>query len=117
MSTEQQMQQGLEHLPMWVLILVAVAGLVGEMRQADVPGIAMAEIIKRVLLRFGSSALFGMAALMVSMYFWNNVYLAGGIAIGTGLLGADIVGGIYARWLAKRAGVCDVPKPDRDDRA
>lgn len=109
MSTEQQMQQGLAELPTWLLILVALAGLVGEMRQADVPGVAMAEIIKRVLLRFGSSALCGMAALLAGMYWWNNVYLAGAVAIGVGLLGADIVGGIYARYLAKRAGLGGVP--------
>lgn len=105
MSTEQQMQQGLADLPTWLLILVALAGLVGEMRQADVPGVAMVEIIKRVALRFGSSALFGMAALMVGMAWWNNAYLAGAAGIGIGLLGADIVGGIYARYLAKRAGL------------
>ncbi|MDF2076623.1 phage holin family protein [Pseudomonas mendocina] len=108
MSTEQQIQQGLAELPTWLLILVALAGLVGEMGRADLPGIAMAEIIKRVMLRFGSSALCGMAALLAGMYYWNNVYLAGAVAIGVGLVGADIVVGIYARYIAKRAGV-DVP--------
>jgi hypothetical protein len=105
MSTEQQMQQGLADLPTWLLILVALAGLVGEMRQADMPGVALAEIIKRVLLRFGSSALFGMAALMLAMYLWQDPYLAGAFGISIGLIGADIVGGIYSRWLAKKAGV------------
>lgn len=115
MSTEQQMQQGLADLPTWLLVLVALAGLVGEMRQADVPGVAMGEIIKRVLLRFGSSALFGMAALLLAMALWQNPYIAGGLAIGIGLLGADITGAIYARWLAKKVGVCDLPtKPDSD---
>ncbi|WP_395503058.1 phage holin family protein [Ectopseudomonas mendocina] len=109
MSTEQQIQQGLAELPTWLLILVALAGLVGEMGRADLPGIAMGEIIKRVLMRFGSSAFCGMAALLAGLYYWNNVYLAGAVAIGVGLVGADIVVGIYARLLAKRAGVCDVP--------
>lgn len=118
MSTEQQMQQGLEHLPTWLLVLVALAGLVGEMRQADLPGVAMSEIIKRVLLRFGSSALFGMATLLLALALWKDPYVAGALAIGVGLLGADITGAIYARWLAKKVGVCDVPsKPDRDGAA
>lgn len=97
----------LADLPTWMLILVALAGLVGEMRQADVPGVAMGEIVRRVALRFGSSALFGMVALMIALWAWADPYLAGALGIGTGLIGADIAGGIYARWLAKRAGVCD----------
>ena|SRR3990167_5657161 len=108
MSTEQQMQQGLAELPTWLLILVAVAGLVGEMRQADMPGVAMGEIIKRVLLRFGSSALFGMATLLLTLAIWSDIYIAGGLGIVVGLLGADIAGALYTRYLAKNAGVCDV---------
>ena len=53
MATENQ---ALADLPTWLLILVALAGLVGEMRQADVPGVALGEILRRVVLRFGSSA-------------------------------------------------------------
>ena len=109
MSTEQQMQQGLAELPIWLLILVGLAGLVGEMRQADIAGATLMEIIRRVVLRFGSSAGFGMAALMLAWWAWHDVYLAGGLAIGVGLLGADIAGALYARWLAKRAGVCELP--------
>lgn len=116
MSTEQQMQQGLAELPTWLLILVATAGLVGEMRQADVAGVTLVVIIKRVLLRFGSSAGFGMAALMLAWWAWHDVYLAGGLAIGVGLLGADIAGALYARWLAKRAGICEVPAASTDQQ-
>lgn len=101
----------LADLPTWMLILVALAGLVGEMRQADVPGVAMGEIVRRVALRFGSSALFGMVALMIALWAWGDPYLAGALGIGTGLIGADIAGGIYARWLAKRAGLGDTPDP------
>jgi hypothetical protein len=108
MSTEQQMQQGLADLPTWLLILVAVAGLVGEMRQADMPGVAMGEIIKRVALRFGSSALFGMATLLLAWALWGDIYIAGALGIVVGLLGADIAGALYTRYLAKNAGVCDV---------
>lgn len=105
MSAETDATRALVDLPIWMLVLVALAGLVGEMRQADVSGVAMGEIVRRVLLRFGSSALFGMVALMMSLWAWGDPYLAGAFGIGTGLIGADVAGGIYSRWLAKRAGV------------
>jgi hypothetical protein len=110
MSTEQQT---LADLPTLVLILVALAGLVGELRQADKAGLAWGELLKRVLLRFGSSALFGMATLMFVYWLKQDYLLAGALAIGVGLIGADVAGGIYARYLAKKAGVCDVPGTDR----
>jgi len=102
-------QQAITDLPTWLLLLIALAGLVGEMRQADVPGVAMAEIIKRVMLRFGSSALFGMATLLLTLALWGDVLVAGGLGIVIGLLGADIAGALYTRYLARRAGVCDLP--------
>lgn len=111
MATEQQVQQTLADLPTWLLLLVAVAGLVGEMRQADLPGVAMGEILRRVLLRFGSSALFGMATLLLVLSIWGDPYVAGALGIVVGLLGADIAGALYARWLAKKAGICEAPAP------
>lgn len=102
MQTESQT---LADVPLLLLLLVAVAGLVGEMRQADVPGVATGEIVRRVVLRFGSSALFGMASLMLAMWWWNNLMVAGGVGIIVGLLGADIAGALYARWAAKKAGI------------
>nr|NIU61818.1 pyocin R2, holin [Stutzerimonas stutzeri] len=48
MSTEQQVQQSLADLPTWLLILVALAGLTGEMWRADAAGMAVGELIKRV---------------------------------------------------------------------
>lgn len=109
MATENQ---ALADFPTWLLILVALAGLVGEMRQADVPGVALGEILRRVVLRFGSSALFGMATLLLALTVWHDPYVAGGLGIVIGLLGADIAGALYTRWLAKRAGVCEVPVHD-----
>lgn len=102
--------KALTDLPMWVLLLVAFAGLVGEMRQADLAGVTMGEIIKRVLLRFGSSALFGMATLMLALALGGNTLVAGALGIVVGLLGADVAGALYERWLAKRAGVCEVKR-------
>lgn len=106
MPTSQQVQQSLADLPTWLLIFVALAGLVGEMRQADKHGLVMSEVLKRVALRFGSSALFGMAASLGVLSLWSDdVYLACAVGIGVGLIGADIAGGLYARFLAKRAGI------------
>ena len=69
MSTEQQVQQSLADLPYWLLILVALAGLTGEMWRADAAGMAIAVLIKRVLLRFGASAVFGLATVMLGISF------------------------------------------------
>lgn len=107
MQTEQQT---LADVPTLVLILVAIAGLVGEMRQADVPGVAMAEILKRVALRFGSSTLFGMATMLVLLALQQGAYMAGAAGIIVGLLGADIAGALYTRWLAKRAGLGEMER-------
>lgn len=107
MAIEQSTQSALEAMPTWLLILVALAGLVSEMRQADVPGVATSELVKRVMLRFGSSALFGMATLLLSLSIWPMPYFAGALGILVGLLGADIAGALYTRWLAKKAGLED----------
>ena len=106
MSTEQQMQQSLADLPAWMLILVALAGLTGEMWRAEAAGVAVGVLVKRVLLRFGSSALFGVSMLMFVYWLKQDYMLAGAV----GLIGADIAGGIYARYLAKKAGVCNVER-------
>lgn len=102
MPTEHQ---SLADIPMWAVILIALAGLAGEMRQAEMAGITLGEIFRRVLLRWFSSALFGMATLLLVLTMTRNPVLAGALGIVVGLLGADIAGGLYSRWLAKRAGV------------
>jgi len=115
MSTEQQTQAVLADMPTWLLIAVALAGLVGEMRQADAAGLSAGELVKRVVLRFGSSAMFGMATLMLVYWLKQDYMLAGALAIPVGLLGADLAGGLYARYLAKRAGVELPAVPERDN--
>ncbi len=109
--------QALADVPTFVLILVALAGLVGEMRQADVPGVALAEILKRITLRFGSSTLFGMATLLILLALDQPAYMAGAGGIITGLLGADIAGAFYTRYLAKRAGLGDLERRRQADGA
>lgn len=102
MPTEHQ---SLADIPMWAVILIALAGLAGEMRQAEMAGITLGEIVRRVLLRWSSSAMFGMATLLLVLSMTRNPVLAGGLGIVVGVLGADIAGGLYSRWLAKRAGL------------
>jgi len=102
MQTESQT---LADVPLMLLLLIAVAGLVGEMRQADVPGVTTGEIVRRVLLRFGSSAMLGLGTLFLFMWWTNDLLLSGGIGIISGVIGADIVGAIYSRYAARKAGI------------
>jgi hypothetical protein len=115
MSTETQVQQSLAELPLWLLLLIGLAGLVGEMRQADKAGLVAGELVKRVVVRFGSSALFGMATLMFVYWLKQDYMLAGALGIAAGLLGADLAGALYSRYLAKRLGLGDVPPVAHND--
>lgn len=91
-------------VPLMLLVFVALAGMAGELRQADMPGVTYAEIIKRVCLRFSSSALFGMATLMLAQAIWANLMISGALGIVVGLLGADVAGALYSRAIARRIG-------------
>lgn len=109
MTTEQQVQQSLADLPTWLLILVALAGLTGEMWRADAAGMAVGELVKRVALRFGASAIFGLATMLLAMGWGSSMLTAGALGSVVACLGADMASGLYSRWLARKAGVCDVP--------
>lgn len=91
-------------VPLMLFVFVALAGMAGELRQADLPGVTSGEIIKRVCLRFLSSALFGMATLMLSQAIWGNFMISGALGIVVGLLGADVAGALYSRAIARRIG-------------
>lgn len=109
MSTEQQVQQSLADLPTWLLILVALAGLTGEMWRADAAGMAVGVLIKRVLLRFGASAMFGIATVLFATAWGSSLSAAAALGSVVACLGADVASGLYERWLAKKAGVCSPP--------
>lgn len=91
-------------VPLMLFVFVALAGMAGELRQADLPGVSNAEIIKRVCLRFLSSALFGMATLMLAQEIWGRLMISGALGIVVGLLGADVAGALYSRAIARRLG-------------
>lgn len=91
-------------VPLMLFVFVALAGMAGELRQADLPDVTNGEIIKRVCLRFLSSALFGMATLMLSQEIWGRIMISGALGIVVGLLGADVAGALYTRAIAKRLG-------------
>lgn len=98
-------------VPLMLFVFVALAGMAGELRQADLPGVTNGEIIKRVCLRFLSSALFGMATLMLAQEIWGRLMVSGALGIVVGLLGADVAGALYSRAIARRLGT---PPVDQD---
>lgn len=109
MSSEEQITQTLADLPTWLLILVALAGLTGEMWRADAAGMAIGELVKRVLLRFGASAVFGLATVLLATAWGSSLLTAGALGSVVACLGADVASGLYSRWLAKRADLCELP--------
>lgn len=103
MTTEQQT---LADMPFWLLVLISIAGLSGEMlRASSGEDLTMGQITKRVALRFGASGFLGMSTLMLALAFGSGIYMAGGLGIVVAVLGADVAGGLYTQWLAKKAGI------------
>lgn len=111
MSIEDRVAQSVEDIPTWLLILVALAGLSGELWRADVAGYAMSLLIKRVLLRFGASVIFGLATVLFATAWGSSLLTAGALGSVVACLGADVASGLYARWLAKKAGIENLPPP------
>jgi hypothetical protein len=107
MNTEHQ---ALADVPLWLLILLSMAGLSGEMLRASGSDLGLRQILQRVALRFLASGLLGMATLLLAMALWSNLYLAAGLGIVIAVIGADVAGGLYTQFLAKRAGVSE-PSP------
>ncbi len=107
MNTEHQ---ALTDVPLWLLILLSMAGLSGEMLRASGADLGLRQVLQRVALRFLASGLLGMATLLLAMALWANLYLAAGLGIVIAVIGADVAGGLYTKFLAKRAGISS---PDR----
>jgi len=99
--------QALTDVPLWLLVLLSLAGLSGEMLRASGSDLGLRQILQRVALRFLASGLLGMATLLLAMALWNNLYLAAGLGIVIAVIGADVAGGLYTQFLARKAGVSD----------
>ncbi|MFJ7790664.1 phage holin family protein [Pseudomonas sp. NPDC096925] len=97
--------QALADMPLWLLVLLSMAGLSGEMLRASGADLSLRQILQRVALRFLASGLLGMATLLMAMAIWSNLYLAAGLGIVIAVIGADVAGGLYTQFLARRAGL------------
>lgn len=116
MTHEQQ--QALADLPIWVVIVIAIAaGFSGEMWRADRDGLRGWALVYRVILRAGASVVFGLSTLLLIWASGAHVLVAAAIGFVVATMGADVASGLYERWIAKRAGVCDVPARHDSDGA
>lgn len=102
MSTEQH---ALAELPGWMWLLLILAGVSGELWRADVAGLSVPYLLKRVALRTGASTVFGLSTAMLALAGGAEQMLAMALGSLTACLGADLVSGLYVRWLKSRAGV------------
>ena len=80
-------------------------GLSGEMLRASGTDLGLRQILQRVALRFLASGLLGMATLLLALAVWSNLYLAAGLGIIIAEISADVAGGLYTQFLAKKAGI------------
>lgn len=107
---QQQAQQALADLPIWVvMVLAVVSGVSGEMWRADKIGLRGWALFHRVVLRAGASVVFGISTMMLIWVAGAHVLAAAAVGFVVATMGADVASGLYERWLAKRAGVCDLP--------
>lgn len=106
--------QTLADVPLWGLILLAVAGgISGEMWRADKAGLGGWRLLRRLALRSGASIVCGMAVMFLAMACGAALTLAAAIGSLTAAAGAEIAVGLYERWAAKRLGVCELPPGER----
>ncbi|WP_432218757.1 phage holin family protein [Pseudomonas kribbensis] len=106
-------QQALADMPIWLVILLAVAGGVsGEMWRADKDGARGWPLLRRLALRSGACMICGVSAIMLLYAAGMSIWAAGAFGCLTAMAGADVAIGLYERWAAKRIGVCEVPPRD-----
>ncbi|WP_095077453.1 phage holin family protein [Pseudomonas sp. Irchel s3h17] len=99
-------QQALLDIPVWLVIaLTLLGGVSGEMWRADKAGARGWSLLRRLLLRSGSSMICGVSIVML-LYAANlSTWTAGALGCLTAMAGADVAIGLYERWAAKRIGV------------
>lgn len=105
----QEQQQALVEVPLWALVVIAiVAGFSGEMWRADKDGLSGWALVRRICLRAGASVVFGLSTLGLIWAAGAHLLVAAAIGCVVATLGADVASALYERYLAKRAGLCDV---------
>ena len=97
--------QPLADMPLWLVVLLSLAGLSGEMLRASGSNLTMPQILKRIGLRFMASGMLGMGTLLLAMWKWGDLYLSAGLGIVVAVIGADVAGALYTQGLARKAGV------------
>lgn len=105
--------QALADAPLWTVVLsLVLAALSGEMWRADKSGLSGWALLKRIVLRAGASAVFGMATFMLLLALGSQMLVAVGIGCVIATMGADMASSLYEQWLRRRAGIGDAPKSE-----
>ncbi len=106
-----EQSQVVAEVPLWTVVLALVlAGLSGEMWRADKAGLTGWDLLKRIVLRAGASAFFGLATFgLVWLLLEAHIVVAVCVGCVVATMGADVSSTLYERWVAKRMDVCDVP--------
>lgn len=104
--------QTLADAPLWTVILgFILAALSGEMWRGDKAGLSGWALIKRIVLRAGASAVFGMATFLLLLAMGSPMLAAVAIGCVIATMGADMASSLYEQWLKRRAGISDAPRP------
>jgi hypothetical protein len=106
-------QQVLLDMPIWwVIFLVVVGGVLGEMWRADKEGARGWSLLRRLALRSGGGVVCGASIIMLLYAAGLSIWAACAFGCLTAVAGADVTIGFYERWAAKRMGVCEAPPRD-----
>lgn len=105
--------QTLADAPLWTVILgFVLAALSGEMWRGDKAGLSGWALIKRIVLRAGASAVFGMATFLLLLGLGSQMLVAVPVGCVIATMGADMASSLYEQWLKRRAGINDASKPE-----
>lgn len=102
MNTDNQLS---ELNPVLVFILITLAGIAGEMYRAAMPHVTWQQIVALIILRSGASIIAGYAALFIALSKGADFYMASGVSLFVAMLGADIVGTLFSRFIAQKLGL------------
>ena len=107
-------QQGLLEIPVWLVMALAVlGGVVGEMWRADKDGAQGWFLVRRLILRSGSSMMCGVSVVMLLYAADVSAWTAGAFGGLTAVAGADFAIALYGRWASRRINALEVVADDR----